>query len=188
MLSRRTIRAIAALLALAQFAASAGFAVPLGTPSKICDRPYPCLDRPCGCLSYDECWAGDCCCFSLEEKVAWAAANGVIPPGHVAKLLQRKRQAQSPCRSGLAEKSDGCPHCKKSEPKQTQAGRRWLSGAALQRCGGSTSSGLLAATLAVPPTLAFSWIHDSDCAGSISSPDIRSTVLSTSPRDPPPRG
>lgn len=42
--------------------------------------PFPCRGHRCGCASPAACWAGDCCCFTLAEKIAWAEARGVEPP------------------------------------------------------------------------------------------------------------
>lgn len=39
-------------------------------------RPFPCQNRPCGCRSADQC-KKKCCCFSAEQKLAWANRNGV---------------------------------------------------------------------------------------------------------------
>lgn len=33
-------------------------------------------------MSANECWR-HCCCFSLEEKIAWAVQNDVVPPDEV---------------------------------------------------------------------------------------------------------
>lgn len=33
----------------------------------LADLPYPCQTMACGCLSYQQCWAGDCCCYSLRD-------------------------------------------------------------------------------------------------------------------------
>ena len=45
-------------------------------------RPYPCQHHRCGCVSADQCWR-QCCCFTHEQKLAWAAANGVVPPAEL---------------------------------------------------------------------------------------------------------
>lgn len=58
--------------------------------------PYPCQSRPCGCLTAKQCWQGDCCCFTLEEKLAWAEANGVEPPEHVRPLVESRRSRPAP--------------------------------------------------------------------------------------------
>jgi len=58
--------------------------------------PYPCQSRPCGCQSSEECWKGDCCCFSLEEKLRWAEAHGIEPPAHVRPLVQSRAKRSKP--------------------------------------------------------------------------------------------
>lgn len=39
-------------------------------------RPFPCQDRPCGCRSAEQC-KKKCCCYSAEQKLAWAKRHGV---------------------------------------------------------------------------------------------------------------
>ena len=39
-------------------------------------RPFPCQDRPCGCRSAEQC-RKKCCCFSAEQKLAWAKRHSV---------------------------------------------------------------------------------------------------------------
>ncbi|HWL06881.1 MAG TPA: hypothetical protein VNQ76_00550 [Planctomicrobium sp.] len=45
-------------------------------------QPFPCQDRPCGCRSANQCWQ-KCCCFTNEQKLAWAERNGVKVPAIV---------------------------------------------------------------------------------------------------------
>lgn len=45
-------------------------------------QPFPCLNRPCGCRSAEECWK-KCCCFTSVQKVAWAKENCVTTPQFV---------------------------------------------------------------------------------------------------------
>ncbi|AWM39990.1 hypothetical protein GobsT_16090 [Gemmata obscuriglobus] len=86
------------------------FGFPLPTPRKKGDgTPYPCQTRPCGCLTSDECWKGDCCCFTLEEKLLWAEENGVEPPAHVRPLVE-SRQSQP----AAPKKKKAC--CSEPEP------------------------------------------------------------------------
>ncbi len=40
--------------------------------------PYPCQHHNCGCRSARQCWT-QCCCFSQQEKLAWAAKRGLTP-------------------------------------------------------------------------------------------------------------
>ena len=42
--------------------------------AKDLSKPFPCQDRPCGCLSAAQC-KKKCCCFSADQKVAWAKKN-----------------------------------------------------------------------------------------------------------------
>lgn len=58
---------------------TSGVPLPAGMPSDKFGAPFPCQSHACGCRSAEACWA-DCCCFTLEEKLAWARANGVTPP------------------------------------------------------------------------------------------------------------
>ncbi|TWT40177.1 hypothetical protein KOR42_49590 [Thalassoglobus neptunius] len=44
--------------------------------------PFPCQDRPCGCLSAEACWES-CCCFSNAEKVSWGIKNKIEIPEFV---------------------------------------------------------------------------------------------------------
>lgn len=58
---------------------TSGVPLPAGMPSDKFGAPFPCQSHACGCRSASACWA-DCCCFTPEEKLAWARANGVTPP------------------------------------------------------------------------------------------------------------
>jgi len=59
--------------------------LPLTAPAdKDRSRPFPCQNRPCGCRSAEECWR-HCCCFSAEERLAWAAAHDVEPPEYAER-------------------------------------------------------------------------------------------------------
>jgi hypothetical protein len=109
---------------LAFFVAAVG--VPLPTGGKK-DRsiPFPCMDRTCGCHDAAGCKA-HCCCFSGEEKLAWAAAHDVDPAPFVddrtlASLSHENRVAHDCCagdgvpQEGVAEgfisaDAADCPH------------------------------------------------------------------------------
>lgn len=93
------------------------------------DISYPCQSRPCGCLTSEQCWEGDCCCFTIEEKLAWAEANGIVPPEHVRPLVtSRASRSTSPktpsCCSEVAPElsmmaqltSDNGTCCEEQEP------------------------------------------------------------------------
>lgn len=82
-----------------------GFPLPaFGRTGKDLSRPFPCQNRPCGCLNADQCWKGDCCCFTLEDKFEWALANGMEVPEHVRPLVEsRKKQPPPPAKRSCCE-------------------------------------------------------------------------------------
>ncbi len=87
-----------------------GFPLPAPSWKKPTDGvPYPCQSRPCGCLTSEQCWQGDCCCFTIEEKLTWAEASGVEPPTHVRPLVESRRSQSAP-----PAKNKSC--CSEAEP------------------------------------------------------------------------
>jgi hypothetical protein len=39
-------------------------------------KPFPCMDKPCGCATAEQCFA-NCCCHTPAERLAWARAHNV---------------------------------------------------------------------------------------------------------------
>ena len=69
---------VAAAALLGQVVAAVGAPVPSrALANKSASVPFPCLGHPCGCSTSEQGWAGDCCCFTLEEKLAWADARDI---------------------------------------------------------------------------------------------------------------
>jgi hypothetical protein len=60
---------------------SVGLPIP-ATGLPISGEVFPCMHHRCGCHSAEKCWR-DCCCMSLEKKLAWAKQNGITPPPYV---------------------------------------------------------------------------------------------------------
>ncbi|MEI6239354.1 MAG: hypothetical protein WCR51_03110 [Planctomycetia bacterium] len=50
-------------------------------------QPFPCMDKPCGCATAEQCFS-NCCCNTPAELLAWAKANRV-EPGLIAALRRR---------------------------------------------------------------------------------------------------
>lgn len=50
-------------------------------------RPYPCMGHACGCRDAEHCWK-DCCCYSQQEKLAWAHAHNVTPPSYLLAAVE----------------------------------------------------------------------------------------------------
>ncbi len=55
-------------------------------------RPFPCMDKPCGCATAEQCFA-NCCCHTPAERLAWAKAHSVEPAVLVA--LERRVAADA---------------------------------------------------------------------------------------------
>lgn len=131
------------LTLLGHLATSIGF--PLfdpTTPSKTDSRAYPCRDRPCGCITYEQCWAGDCCCFTLEAKLAWAEANGVEAPEYARQQAEsRQSPRESPCcvETPNAETESASRCCEQETAVRVASpGVRWVIGIFAQKCRAET--------------------------------------------------
>jgi|GEM_PF-513023 len=104
-----TNRLVSLLLLATACAASLPLPVsPSGHTHKDRSQPFPCQNRPCGCRNAEQCWKR-CCCFSNQEKLAWAKANHVEPPSYVVATARREEEPSSR------------PSCcsKRSEPSPT---------------------------------------------------------------------
>lgn len=169
-------RVLLAVLLVGQFVASLGLPVP--TFARTDGRLFPCRNRPCGCGGYDECWAGDCCCFTLREKVAWAEAHGVTPPAHA---LEAARQQEPP---SCCASHEGCCQVEAVPAPQTW---RWVRGIDVQKCRGEAFAGTWAVPAAVvcdrPEPWSFEWAR----AGNLPGHGDRATSLPKHPSVPPPR-
>ncbi len=137
-----------ALLLVSQVVAATG--VPLPSPGVAASGvPFPCQSKACGCLTATACWAGDCCCFTLEDKLLWADAQGYEPPEHVRPLVAARQC--SPARA-----PDDCPKCAKAKPVAGDIGLRLVIGEASQKCRGKSAAGTITlepAVVAVAPKL-----------------------------------
>lgn len=100
-------RALAGVALMCHLFTALGFPVPAATHKN--GAPFPCQDHPCGCPTAEQCWAGDCCCFTLEEKLAWAEARGVEPPAHVRPMVEVRKPTPTPKRKKSCCDQDG-PH------------------------------------------------------------------------------
>ena len=102
---------------LAYFAAAVGVPLPAGA-GKDRSVPFPCMDRPCGCHDASGC-KQHCCCFTSEQKLAWAARHGVDPTPFVSSsALAAARSAAGPAEAKPAAS------CCASGPYQPEAPAR----------------------------------------------------------------
>jgi hypothetical protein len=122
---------VAALLIANQFLLASGLPLPVAAagPKKDISKPFPCMNRPCGCLNADQCWHS-CCCFTMREKLAWAKAHGVEPPTFVCEAAaeeEREEAAHAAHRLVRAGEKHCCCCCccaKKSPSSSENADRR----------------------------------------------------------------
>jgi hypothetical protein len=69
-------------------------------------KPFPCMDKPCGCATAEQCFA-NCCCHTPTERLAWARAHNV--EAAVLAALER--------RAGTEPRKPGSGCCAKKAAK-----------------------------------------------------------------------
>lgn len=185
------------VLALVGHTVSAlGCPMPARSP-KGAGQPYPCQSRPCGCDSAEECWKGDCCCFTLEEKLAWAEENGVEAPGHVRPQVEARKVTRSPCQQSCCRQPDrvACPECMAEGPdeccrrKPTADGVevRWVAGVLAQKCRGEGPAGMFQLDPSMVSDLPTVSLTPSESARFVCPRPTQTQSTSHRPPTPPPR-
>jgi hypothetical protein len=182
--------------------------VPQPASEKDLTEPFPCMHRACGCRSAEQC-RKSCCCFSNEEKVAWARANKVSLPvaGHQATNAEaspRVSQFKTTTRSTCCDRphdttesltSDGGPATiptpERAAP-DTESSRdesnQWITLKDVAQCQGNAIFWLTISAFALPHAVV---IED---AGSLppeypeSPPTLLTCVFRTPPSPPPDQG
>jgi hypothetical protein len=181
---RPYIRRLTGGVALLSYVTSA-LGLPLPSPIKK-DRsvPFPCQDRACGCTSAEQS-SHSCCCFTPEERRAWAERHGVTPTGCCGGGASEKGE----CR-GCSQACQGCEQEAGVDEKPccVPNGKsvRWSSGLSALRCKGQGT--LWVTTGAVlPPPPPLTWCPSMPCTGWLAYPDIGVVTIAATPPDPPPR-
>jgi hypothetical protein len=192
--------AVALVALLGQLSVTLGLPLPaaIASRAKRDDQPFPCQGRPCGCLTAEECWRGDCCCFTLEEKLAWADAEGIEPPAHVRPLVESRKRAraerpasccaQKPCCGECCHAEGDCCREPKAEPTIERREGRWVVGVFARKCRGEGPQGLFDLGPSALPDLASSRLTGPDEAGFVADRPVRLSSTSQRPPTPPPRG
>lgn len=54
-------------------------------------RPFPCRDKPCGCVSAEQCFTS-CCCHTPAQLLAWAERHALEPAVLVALAARAARE------------------------------------------------------------------------------------------------
>ncbi|HWG42723.1 MAG TPA: hypothetical protein VN688_08050 [Gemmataceae bacterium] len=194
-------RFCAAGVCFAYLIATLGLPLPASI-HKDASQPFPCQDHPCGCQTAEQCWR-NCCCFTPEERWAWARAHHVEPPAYAEKPAAQgwntvKRRDLAAGKTTRAEKqccspSAARPTCckthadgpaKPSSPKRARL--HWGSTLAALNCQALpmlwVGSG---AVLPVPPIVA--WSPDLSFSSRVPLPCAIVCDVPLSPPAPPPR-
>jgi hypothetical protein len=167
-------------------------------------QPFPCQDHPCGCQTAEQCWRG-CCCFSVEERWAWARAHHVEPPAYAEKPkepeaahgwntvkrrdLKRGIAASKSCCREKTERASCCrsaPERSTKEASKPNSRVRWMTTMNAWRCQGYSTVWVSAgAVLPVPPFA----IRPADPipSTSLSFSSAHADRMPSIPPDPPPR-
>jgi hypothetical protein len=202
-------RLCAGVVLLAYLATASGVPLPL-VEDKDRSTPFPCMDHACGCRNAEECWR-HCCCFTPEEKWAWARSRGIEPPAYAARPADSDRHDNSLCNlceSPTAEAA-ACPHCGQrkgaccagkarqaccttSQPtadsgsRSGTGGRGWVVGLTALRCHGQSTVWVATGSV-IPPSPALVWSPHAPLDSTLSYSDHPPFALSLPPPDPPPR-
>jgi hypothetical protein len=118
MFSRSRPRSITIWLALAGYVlVASGIPLPVGAGAAARDgsrgaariaakdrsRPFPCMNKPCGCATARQCFT-KCCCNTPAETLRWARAHGV----DAETLASLERRAGVPVDRGGPGGDRGC--------------------------------------------------------------------------------
>jgi hypothetical protein len=103
-------------------------------PVKDSRQPFPCQNRPCGCSDAEQFWSS-CCCFSPQERLAWAKAHNVEPPAEFVAEAEKESPPdeatnvhnccaqQNDSEHEPTEENTGCPSCSQSSDDTHKHGR-----------------------------------------------------------------
>ena len=126
---------------------SVGVPLPAHSEKKPGAAPFPCQDCPCGCKDAETCWR-DCCCFTNQQKLAWAQRNRVTPPAFVIAAAKREgccagKQGHACCEAktasvGLAAAKRPC--CAKREADCASSTSQCAAAGACSQCGDHSPS------------------------------------------------
>jgi hypothetical protein len=187
---RVSLRPVLAVVALfAQLVAATGAPVLSPRTTKTTATPFPCQDHPCGCTTPEQGWAGDCCCFTLEQKLAWAEARGIEPPAHVRPAVEARKAAQKKTKSCCTKHEK--PTCCETTPAATETTEaptvRWVAGVFAQKCRGEGPAGLLKFEAGANPELPPEVRVTRPEADRVAPFEARAVCTSFRPPIPPPR-
>ncbi|HLN26651.1 MAG TPA: hypothetical protein VK395_02840 [Gemmataceae bacterium] len=161
-------RLCAAVTLLSYLVATLGLPLP-AFAKRDAGQPFPCQNHPCGCQSAEQCWQ-HCCCFTPEERWAWAREHEVEPPAYAEKPRglawnnvrlrdQAGVEATQPAKSCCSNHEERRPCCQKDSDHSTKPtspegkSSPWFAGIAARHCQGLATLWIsVGAVLFMPPT------------------------------------
>jgi hypothetical protein len=166
-------------------------------------QPFPCQDHPCGCQTAEQCWS-HCCCFTPEERWAWAKAHNVEPPAYAEMPVEKpaatgwntvklrdRAQNQTAAKSCCQAKTEQASCCKPAADRSAKAASsgsrsREMTTLTVLRCQGYSTLWVSAgAVLPVAPNS--SWQPDWTPPTRIALFSVEADSVPSTPLDPPPR-
>ena len=163
-------------------------------PAKDRSRPFPCMDKPCGCATAEQCFTA-CCCHTRAETLAWARARGLE---HAVREALARRADVRPvasrsggCCAAVANDAAGCCAAPPGRPAATAAAPaagpvRTITLRAALACGGILAGWASGAASLVPPAVTAVTIHEPLCAA-VAVLDEGPRCTRPVPEPPPPR-
>jgi hypothetical protein len=174
LLRRFARRLVVGLAVIAYLAATVGFPLPASS-GKDRSIPYPCMDHACGCQSAIQCWTS-CCCFTAEERFAWARNRGIEPPDFAERPAPScDRETHCACKEDHEHHEDSAP-----------ARSHWVIGLAAMTCNGLSASWIASGAVTAPPPPVH-WTPQLPLVGELFLTDPGFPNLRFSPPVPPPR-
>ena len=189
----------------------AGFLPATGGPAakriagKDRSRPFPCMDKPCGCATAEQCFS-NCCCNTPAELLAWAEAHQLDPATlltlqHRVAATVPTAQAETCCCSSATAAPSCCgptecgpvDECCETTPlapaedrDTTPTPSKVISLKAMLACGGILA-GWSAATISLAAPAIVRVERSMACCGRIIHADDIGTSIDSTPDAPPPR-
>ncbi len=185
-LLRMPLRPLVWLALTVYLASSAGLPLPTVQTAASQER-FPCQGHGCGCPDAEHCWR-QCCCFTHEQKLAWARRNGITPP---ARLLAQQAPPKSCCSAQRTTHACCATPAAKSccQPRSVAKSATkvvWQSGLRAQRCRGQATGWLLCEPGVVPPLVKLPSVVP-PCVDRLDLMSETAQAIAAVPPVPPPR-
>lgn len=122
--------------------------------SKESATPFPCQHRPCGCRTAEQCRT-KCCCFSTEQKLAWAKRNCVNPSDVVDRSAICEQPRSTSGKSCCASKQPVTAKVSSGASKliKSQTPRKFVIGFVAQKCHGNVQAATGQLMFLIPPVI-----------------------------------